>query len=224
MAAGQSLRGFVAQGLDGQKKSVTPYAGSYPTGTHTLTITKGGSYRFVLRGHGGGAGNASANAGGSGAFLSAIRTLGAGQIVTITVPAPPDAQGTAPTATTVTLPSGEVLSAGGGSGGSAGGAGGTATANANFGDVAINGTTGGVGAVTGTAGGGAGGGAGGVTDGVRAGGTGAPGTLEFKGAAGPNTNTRATAIGAGAASSGAATYDTPGGAASVTVVQVRMRR
>lgn len=205
-------------------RSVSPISAAYTPGTYTFTARAGGFYRFVLRGHGGAGGPSNSNAGGSGAYVEAIRLLGAGQTAAIVV-APGSSTGSAgSTDTTVTLPNGEVLSAGGGFAQANSGTGGVPVGKASLGDILISGSTGVIGAGNpGVAGLGPAGGAGGAVGGGRAGGTGAPGTLQYPGAAGPTGDTAPISTGAGAAASGGLTINLPGGPGEVLVMQVRLK-
>lgn len=222
------IRGFVAQGLDGQKKPRTPAVAIYAPGTFTFRVAAPGVYRIAVRGHGGAAGPAAGSqAGGSGSLLIADRPLGAGQTLAIYVPFAPMLASAVPLWTTVTLPDGEVLSAGGGYG-AAGGAptakGGVATGNLARGDIVLAGTDGVAGTGAGNPGNGDQGGAGGASNGSKAGGAGAPGTRGFRGADATPGDTFVCATGTGAPATSSTTYHLPGGHGEVTIVQVKMRR
>lgn len=229
---GQPLRGFVGQSMSGSKDPITPESRAYPVGSHTFTVPKSGIYRFVLWGAGGG--GADAKGGGSGAFILAERPLAAGQSVAISVGAPSltaSSDGGNGGSTTVTLPNGDVLSAGGGAGAtSGGGAGGTASGfRTNLGDVAYDGSAGGGVGSAGSAGLGENGGASGAAlDGISGGGAGAPGARGYVGAAG-GAGQNATpvrnlpGVGAGGGSNNPA-GNIPGGCGQVIVIQVKITR
>lgn len=168
MTAGQPLRGLVGQSMSGRRKQPTAYSYSYPAGSYTWTCPAAGVWRLVLWGAGGGATNA-ANGGGSGALYIAERLFAYGETVALVVGACPST-GQDGVASTATLRSGEVITAGGGKDDATGG---LVTANRNT-DIVYAGSAGGVGGTAGTAGLGGAGGTGG-TGGARSGGAGAPG-------------------------------------------------
>lgn len=120
MSGFPGLAGLRGQSMSGRRDLITPTLNIYAPGSSTFVVAKTGWYRFVLWGAGG-HGDA-ATGGGGGALVIAERSLAAGQRVSIAVgtPAPSGTVGD----TTVTLPSGEVLTAGSGQIGT----GGTATA------------------------------------------------------------------------------------------------
>jgi hypothetical protein len=135
----QELRGLVGQGMNGRRARRTPETRIYSRGSYTFTADEAGWYRFVLWGGGAGANNGVV-AGGSGALVIAERLLNIGQIASITVGrgGPNNPTGSyAGSNSTVTLPGGEVLTAGG----AVSGTGGSASANTSRGDIATNGTT-----------------------------------------------------------------------------------
>lgn len=110
---GQPLRGLVGQSMSGQRPALTPYVRVFPAGTTVFTVTTPGWYRIIVWGSGGrGLGGA---AGSGGGLYVAERYLAYGQTVTFVV----GHCGALGQDTTVTLPSGEVITAGaGGSDGS----------------------------------------------------------------------------------------------------------
>lgn len=132
MATGQKLRGLVGQAMAGTRKAVTPLSYIYPPGSYTFRPTKPGWYRFAAWGPGG-ATVAAVSSGG--ALVVANRLLSVGQSVALVVGA---ADVSAPVNTTITLPSGEVLTAGAGVEGAAA-AGGVASGNTQLGDILVNG-------------------------------------------------------------------------------------
>lgn len=223
MATGQKLRGFVGQGMNGARRSRTPVFRSYPPGSYTLTITVSGWYRFVLWGGGASAQNTDGS-GGGGAFIRAERALAQGQRVTIICGAPTavpafSATGIDGNASSVTFPTGEVITAGGGQT-TASRAGGVATASAL--DTTYSGGAG-VTSGAGNAGAGPGGGAGGAAGGFVGGG-GAGGSLEHPGgdgATGGSTNTAGESPGGGGG--GNAGTGAAGGGGLVLVYQVRLK-
>lgn len=225
----QPLRGLVGQDMSGRKKALTPIQRSYPPGTHTFTVTEPGVYRFVMWGAGGG-GNLT-SAGGSGAFILAERSLAAGQSVAITVGGnvrTGTTSGANGGNTTVTLPSGLTLTAGGGTAGTAGATGGAAGSPSGYdaarGDVALSGSQGGNENAAGPSGAGTDGGAGGAAGGTRGGGAGAPGSMGYRGGDGSAGASRTVpGVGAGAGALGGS-EDNPGGTGLVIVTQVKMRR
>jgi len=215
------LRGLVAQSMRASRGSITAAVYTFPAGSSTFTAPANGFYRFVLWGAGGG-GSISTDGlggGGSGAFISAIRYLAKGQVAA-TVVAPPVFRNGNGTATTVTLPNGEVLSAGGGQ--AAAGSGGVASAGQL--DTAINGTGGVAEGVNGVSGAGTNPGAGGAGNG-NAGGAGAPGSGTFKGGGGAGGGGGVPAgIGGGGASQSSFGVNIMGGTGSLTVSRVRIPR
>lgn len=152
---------------------------------HTFPITATGRWRFVLWGGGGGGKNSGTWGGGSGAFYLAERRLIAGQVVTISTGNGGPESGGNGGDTTVTLPDGEVLTAGGAQS-SVSEAGGAVTANRNT-DIVFPGSSGGLGTNAGANGLGGSGGAGG-SGGIGGGGAGAPGFGPYRGGAGAGSN------------------------------------
>lgn len=205
-----------------RKAPVTAPNYSFPSGSHTFTAPASGWFRIVLWGAGGGAPAAGANGGASGAYVEAIRNLAKGQRVALSIALSTldSANGTASTAT---LPNGEVLSAGGGQGN--GGSGGVASAGPL--DTAINGSAG-VTDGAGLIGGGDNGGLGGTTSAGDAGGSGAPGHGHFRGgngAVGGNTSTTPAGYGGGGGTSNnASSPHNIGGPGNCIIQQVRMGR
>lgn len=183
------LRGFVAQGMNGLRKSVAPFVAQYPPGSYTFTAPRSGDWKFVLWGAGG-QGSATPAGGGSGAYVEVTRKLVAGQSVALVVGGPNDANNTS-----ATFPGGVVVTAARGADASSGGAGGVATG----GDVRLNGSAGGTGGGSGGAGSGTGGGASGGANG----GGGAPGVVPFRGGFGGSAvNTVVGSPGGGGANGG----------------------
>lgn len=129
----QPLRGLVAQGMDGRKASIQGALVQYSPGSYTFRPSKSGYWTFVLWGSGGSNDNGHSIAG-SGALCIKTVHLDTSQSLPVVCAAPGSG------ASTVNLPSGDVVSAGGGSGN--GGPGGTATG----GDINLNGVAGGGGA------------------------------------------------------------------------------
>lgn len=125
---GQKLRGLVGQGMSGGRKPKSPLSYVYSPGSYTLTVTKPGWHRFVLWGPGG---TTTAAVSSGGALVIADRVLSVGQRVAIVV-------GNGGVNSTVTLPNGEVLTAGAGQEGSSL-AGGVASGNVQLGDILVNG-------------------------------------------------------------------------------------
>jgi hypothetical protein len=193
---GQILRGFVGQEMSGSRKALTPATKSYAPGSHTFRPTKHGWYKFVLYGGGGGA-NIGVGSGGSGALVVAVRHVSVGQVVSLSVGAGGSVNGGPGGSTTVTLPTGEVLTAQGGQGVT----GGIATANGNLGDTAINGANGTLGSGAGIPG------------------ASAPSTEEYQG--GSSGNFFAGWPGGGGPTDSSVGF--VGGGGSVLVVQVRMQ-
>ena len=124
----QKLRGLVGQAISGGRKTLTPLSLVYAPGSYTFRPTRPGWYRFVLWGPGGTTGAAVSS---GGALVIAQRVLSVGQSVAIVV-------GNAGANSTITLPSGEVLTAGAGQEG-ASLAGGVASGNRQLGDILVNG-------------------------------------------------------------------------------------
>lgn len=216
------LRGFVAQGMDGRKRARTPVSRSYPPGSYTFTATTSGWYRFVLWGGGASAQNTDGS-GGGGAFILAERALAQGQRVSIVVGAqtslPPNTStGIDGNASSVTFPTGEVITAGGGQT-TASRAGGVPTAGQL--DTAYAGGAG-VTSGAGNAGAGPGGGAGGAAGGFGGGG-GAGGAADVpggSGAAGASFTSGQSPGGGGGTNS---TLGTPGAGGLVLINQLRLR-
>jgi hypothetical protein len=202
MAAGQPLRGLVAQGMDGRKASPTAYAYTFPPGTYTWVAPVGAVWKFVLWGGGGGGNNGGPWGGGSGALYIAERFIPGGASATITTGLGGAAGGGDGGSSTVTLPGGEVLTAGGALA-TVSEAGGSVTANRNT-DVVYAGSAGGNG--VGVAGGnglGGAGGTGGAGSGLGGGGAGSPGFGTFRGANGATSTLPVRAPSAGGAVDGA---------------------
>lgn len=126
----RGILGFVAQGMDGRKKTFHPYTASYGGGARTWTCPSTGWYRFALWGSGGQ--NGGVSGAGGGALAIKIKRCARGDQIALVVAGNP-----ATAATTATFPDGSVVSAG--SGASGGTAGGTATG----GDVNLPGVAGG---------------------------------------------------------------------------------
>lgn len=177
----QGIKGFVGQGMDGRKAKRVQRVYNAPLGSSTITVRYGGSYRIVLWGAGGGS-NAGDGGGGSGAYVEAVRVLGPNARVAFSVGV--SNLNTDGGDTTVTLPSGEVLTAGGGKKGATR-TGGTATATSV--DIKYNGSDGGAATANGTAGLGDNGGAGGTGASGVGGGGGAPGNGTHRGGDGNAT-------------------------------------
>jgi hypothetical protein len=114
------------------------YFTSFNPGDTSWTCPATGYYTFT--GIGGGGGTNGVLNGGSGGATQKTALIFTGQVVAFSVGRGSNNGGT-PTGTTVTFPSGEVMTAGPGQGGAAGGAGGTATG----GDLNVSGNAGGVG-------------------------------------------------------------------------------
>jgi hypothetical protein len=169
MPAGQHLRGFVGQGMDGQRKTFTPYTASYGPGTFTWTAPLPGFYRFVQWGCGGRA---------SAAHAQTVVHLNTGDRVSLVV-----AEGVS-TDTVVTFPSGRVVTAG-----SAVLSLGETPGVATGGDLNLNGSVSGTpSGGNGVAGLGDNGGLGGTGNGATSGGGGgAPGYGGFRGGDGGST-------------------------------------
>lgn len=203
MAAGQQLRGLVGQSMVGRKKSVSVPAYSYPPGSYTFTVPTSGWWRFVLWGAGGKGGTT--GGGGGGGFVQADRALSKGQTVAIVAGAP-GTSSTSPASSTVTLPSGEVLTAGAGTSNALSAAGGSGTASLGaVDDILLTGGAAGAAGAAGSAGQGTAGGAGGAAGGLQGGG-GAAGQSPYRGADG------STAFAAGTAG----VANSPGGGAGGT--------
>lgn len=201
MAAGQPLRGLVAQGMDGRKpaaQQVEPYSFPGATSAYSFTIPRTGEWKFVGWGPGG-IGSAGVSGGGSGGYFEISRNLVRGQVVSIT------AGRMAVSDTSVVLPDGTTATATRASGSTAGAATG--------GDVNLAGSTGpATGSNNGTAGSGTGGGVGGTAGGGSSGGSGAPANLPYRGGAGGNGSGAVYGdIGAGGAEPGVGTQAGGGG-------------
>jgi hypothetical protein len=207
----RGILGLRGQGMDGRKRPLTPISRSYPVGSHTFTATKTGWYEFALWGPG--AAGSGADGGASGAFVLATRRLMLGQTASLVVGGPGSA-------TSVTFPSGELLTAGAASGRTAG------VALAAAGDTAIGGSAAGTGNAAGVAGSGTDGGTGGATNTISAGGSGAPGSDGYRGARGGNANAAAGSAGhtPGAGSGGSSGTAPVGGDGMAIVVQVKIPR
>lgn len=180
----QTLRGFVAQGMDGRKfasasleaiySSNTASSGSYTPKATVLVFT-------VATGAGGYGSVGSPSAGGAGGGAAGFKkcVLTAGQTIQWTVGAGGTSPGAAGAATTVTIPGLGLLVAGGGQGG-AGAAGGAGGRCSGPWDIARAGGDGGAGGITPTAGGSPfGGGVGGSASGQYGGGGAAAGFIDL---------------------------------------------
>ena len=171
----QKLRGLVGQGVDGKKS----YSSAIPTVVGLIDATSGSGAitaprpctALVYAYGGGGSGASGGNpggGGGGGALFKRVR-LALGQRISFVVgaggaPCASDADGNSGTATVVTLPSGQVVSATGGFGGTTTGAG--VGGSGIGGDVnRVGGDGGRASAGTSTVGGGAGGASGGAAGG-----------------------------------------------------------
>lgn len=196
---GRSVRGLVAQSMNGSRGLVTPKFGALPvnatSGSGSITVRRPCYALIVARGPGGSGGGGSGptvcSGGGGGAALYKRVFLRAGQTISYTVGTPgaeptfSSVPGNDGTDSTVTLPDGTVLRAGGGKrglfgDGSPGGAGGIATG----GDINRNGGAGGLAASgangePGSSGQGGGAGAGGAKLSNSGGGGGAAGLTEI---------------------------------------------
>lgn len=156
--ADRSVRGLVAQSMNGSRGLVAPKLGALPvnatSGSGSITVRRPCYALIIARGPGGSGGGGSGptvcSGGGGGAVLYKRVLLRAGQTISYTVGTPGAAPtfssvpGNDGTDSTVTLPDGTVLRAGGGKrglfgDGVAGGAGGLATG----GDINRNGGAGG---------------------------------------------------------------------------------
>ncbi len=136
---GQSLRGFVGQGMDARKDTFDGDLHVFAPGNHSFRAPKAGFWIFAVWGAGGAASN---GAGGGGAFCLKTIYLSPGSNVALVVAHPGFG------ASTLTFQSGAVLSAGGGqTGSSSPGLGGVA----NGGDINVDGAPG-VGTTGGAAG------------------------------------------------------------------------
>jgi hypothetical protein len=214
---GQKIRGLVGQRMSGRRGRVTAPVYSFPAGAHAFKSSASGFYRIAMWGAGGGGSISTGGngAGASGAYVEAIRWIAKGQVIALVV-APGTAMGGNGAASTVTLPGGEVLSAGGGN--ASAGAGGTAVAGPL--DTALNGTQGAPEGVNGSPGAGNNPGLGGTGSG-NGGGAGAPGNGNFKGGAGAMGG--GGGLGPGCPGGGGATQSSVGlnqtGAGGLIVVQ-----
>lgn len=222
MAATDRIRGFVGQGMNGQRKLPPTYVASYTQGTFTWTAPATGTFRFVLLGAGASGSSTGPWGGGSGAFYQAERSIAKGRTASIVVGvggAGNNGAGTDGAATVVTLPGGEVLTAGGGVT-VASTAGGTATANTPA-DIVYAGSAGGTGAAAGTNGLGGNGGTGG---GSTNGGGGAPGYGTHRGGDGQGAGSSNPASGGpgGGGTTTSGNISTPGGAGLVLIYRVKM--
>jgi len=201
MAVGQKIRGLVGQSMSGRRGQKVLLSYSFPAGNHTWVCPRTGLWRFVLWGAGGGADTSLGQAGGSGALYIAERRVSKGQVILLGVGGGTNpafaAAGSGGGNTTATMPSGEVITAGG----AAANAGGVATQNRPD-DIVLSGTAGvTIAGVAGATGGGTNPGAGGVAGGgsIRPG-SGAPGYGPYRGgdgAAGLGGNTNGRSPGGG---------------------------
>lgn len=202
---GQKLRGFVGQGMSGQRKALTPVVYVYPPRSVTFTVPVTGKYRFAVRGGGGGGGSGGAGlAGASGALVIGDRYLNKGQTVALVVGAVAafNADGNASTAT---FPDGSVMTAGGGGEGFTPNPAGVAASTSNL-DTLLNGSLATV-AGLGNAGG---------TSGALTGG-GAPGKDGFIG-----TNATSGGLAQGPGAGGKPTNGN-GGPGEVIIMQISLR-
>jgi hypothetical protein len=136
MAAGQRLRGFVGQGMDGRRKRPAVnivYANSFTSGSGVIAVTeRSRAYVWLIGGGGAGRDSTGGNApgGGGGGALYAEIPVNAGQSLAYSIGAGGSASGAGGGAggDTTLIVNGVLLNAGGGRGGSAtAGAGGVAT-------------------------------------------------------------------------------------------------
>ena len=214
-------KGLVGQRMSGARGSITAPVYAYPPGADTFIAPANGYYRFVLRGAGGGGSitTSALGSGASGAYIEAVRHLSKGERVALSV-ANFTAINANGAATTATMSTGEVISAGGGQ--ASAGAGGVASAAAL--DVAINGTAGSAEGVNGANGGGNNPGLGGAGN-TAAGGAGAPGNGNFKGGAGATGASTLTAgHGAGGGTQSSTGNNQIGGTGTLVISQVRILR
>jgi hypothetical protein len=141
MATGQKLRGLIGSGMDGQRPAISPEQFIYApaansSASYSFTAPRGGCYRFVAWGPGGGD---AAGQGGGGALVVAERLLGAQEAVSIVVGGSSSAGASG--ATSLSFASGEMLIAGAGANGPTG-PGGTALINNQRGDIGVAGSPG----------------------------------------------------------------------------------
>jgi hypothetical protein len=130
MATDQKFQGFVGQSMSGGRRSLTPACATFTLGATVHTVKASGIYRFILWG-GGGNGVTNTSSGGSGQLYIAERALVRGDAVIVVV-------GAAGSNSTVTLPSGEVVTALGASATAPG----SSTAKQQPADIVVNGTAG----------------------------------------------------------------------------------
>lgn len=198
MAAGQPLRGLMAQNIGGAKKSPAQKEPTiYGRGTWSFVPALAGRYKFIAWGDGGAA--TSGSAGASAGYAEATVYLDPSRSTAIVVQGPD---------TTITFPNGRVVTAGAAS---------TITPGTATGaDLNI------AGSVAGAAGSGTGGGPAGAA-GATTGGAGAPGQLPYRGGMGGNGNDNQAAgqsgpgVGAGA---GQPSSGVPGGGGPGQVIVV----
>lgn len=104
MTAGQPLRGFVGQGMNGRRPKFRGYAYNFPPGTYTFRAPKAGNWQFAA--WGAGKSNLAAPSGGDSGALGVItRLLAFNEAVTIVV-------GTGAADTVITFANGKVCTAG----------------------------------------------------------------------------------------------------------------
>lgn len=128
------VKGLVGQQMSGQKTPTSvSYVTNYPAGSWTWTCPRTARYRFVQWGAGGAGSAGAVLGGGAGAHLQTVRWISQGQTVALSV-ASAVVSGDGGS-TTVTLPTGVVLTALGGTDGVTTGAG----AVASGGDVNVDG-------------------------------------------------------------------------------------
>lgn len=208
----QTLRGFIGQSVSGERRTLTPEVHLCPPGSYSLRVTATGLYRFVLWGGGGNGNNPGNNGGGGGGYVEAVRAIGAGQIISLTV-------GEAGVDTLAAF-SGNALRAGAGS---TLGPGGIAVISGSQSetDILLTGGAGGTAGAAGLAGAGNAGGYGGP-GGSRSGGGGSPGNGYHRGAPGSPADQSAgnSPGGGGATTSGSSGF---GGEGLALVYQVQMR-
>lgn len=159
----QKLRGFVGQSMRGQRPPTQAYAASYPGGSFNWTAPYSGYYRFSQWGCGG-TGTGGGAGGASGGHAQTVVFVSRGQTVALVV-----GRALSGVDTTVTFPSGRVVTTTG--------AVGTTPGAATNGDLNLAGSSGGNALGTdGSSGLGTNPGSGGAGDGLaKGGGAGAPG-------------------------------------------------
>lgn len=168
--------------MNGRRPKPVVYTYNFPVGSYTWTCPESATYKFVVWGAGGGSDTGGNTGGGSGALYIAERFIARGQTAALVVGV--SASSGNGTSSTVTLPSGEVLTAGGGQ---SDGTAGTVTANTSL-DIVYAGSAGGTAGGNGAAGLGDAGGAAGAGASGNSGGAGAPGYGTFRGGDGQAAN------------------------------------